>query len=185
MLVAICKISTRRPHVKSATKSDKKIITINMTKLLLIVLSVAALLTAAAASVAASSINSNSVQPPLHTSGPDIVDSTGARVRLRCANWYGAAEKDFVVGGLDLQPVDKIAGLIKAFGFNCVRLPYSVQMVLQDPPIQANVTTANPQLTGQSALQVRLVVWSACTYCNCLSSSIHLRHRPMMQWWRR
>lgn len=155
-----------------------------MTKLLLLVLSVAALLTAVA-SVAASSSNSNTVQPPLHTSGPDIVDSTGARVRLRCANWYGAAEKDFVVGGLDLQPVDKIAGLIKAFGFNCVRLPYSVQMVLQDPPIQANVTTANPQLTGQSALQVRLGVWSSRTYCNCLSAPIHLPHRLTMQWWRR
>lgn len=161
-----------------------------MTKhLLLLVLSATALLTAVSASVAASSSNSNSVQPPLHTSGPDIVDSTGARVRLRCANWYGAAEKDFVVGGLDLQPVDKIARLIKAFGFNCVRLPYSVQMVLQDPPIQANVTTANPHLTGQSALQVpvTLAFWSSLPNRNCLSPHMPPSPplRPTMQWWRR
>ena len=72
---------------------------------------------------------------PLKTAGRHIIDAHGARVRLACVNWSGAAQKDGVVGGLQHQPADAIAALFSKQGFNCVRLPFSVWMVHADRPV--------------------------------------------------
>ncbi len=45
------------------------------------------------------------VEPPLHTSGHDILDTAGHRVRLTSVNWYGFDQQDFVAGGLDHAPL--------------------------------------------------------------------------------
>ena len=71
---------------------------------------------------------------PLTTDGPWILNSTDhQRVRLRCANWYGAHQELHVVGGLELRSVSHLADLFQASGANCVRLPYSVEMVKYNP----------------------------------------------------
>ncbi len=54
-------------------------------------------------------------------------------VRLRCINWYGAQLESFVAGGLDKRSCGAIAESIKGIGANCVRLPLSVELVLEDP----------------------------------------------------
>src|SRR6202044_3587827 len=64
---------------------------------------------------------------PLHTSSAYIVDSNGARVRLNAFNWYGTDSTDFVVAGLQSQPLASIVATVKALGFNAVRLPWSNQ----------------------------------------------------------
>ena len=46
---------------------------------------------------------------PLHTEGHLIVDSAGQPVHLAASNWYGAESTDFVVGGLQAQPLDDYA----------------------------------------------------------------------------
>jgi endoglucanase len=92
---------------------------------------------------------------PLHTDSRWIVDAAGARVKLACVNWYGAHMEDFVVNGLDAQPIDAIAVGISQMGFNCVRLPFSLQMVLTNPTVNnASVLAANTELLGQSALVI-------------------------------
>jgi hypothetical protein len=40
-------------------------------------------------------------EPPLHSSGHEILDTAGHRVRLTSVNWYGFDQQDFVAGGLD------------------------------------------------------------------------------------
>src|SRR5437899_5312371 len=42
------------------------------------------------------------IRPPLHTSGYDVLDAAGHRVRLTSVNWYGFDQKEFVAGGLDV-----------------------------------------------------------------------------------
>jgi endoglucanase len=86
-----------------------------------------------------------SVQPPLHTDGRWIVDAKRRRVQLAGVNWYGAEERDEVVGGLDHQPLDRIAACIAAMGFNSVRLPFSNALVREQRPL-ADVA---PELTSR------------------------------------
>ncbi|GIW07883.1 MAG: hypothetical protein KatS3mg060_2688 [Dehalococcoidia bacterium] len=75
-------------------------------------------------------------------------------MRLRGVNWYGAESPDFVVGGLHRQPLERIVALITALGANCVRLPFSNQLVAENPTVPDAAVAANPALRGQSALAV-------------------------------
>ncbi|MDR3754186.1 MAG: glycoside hydrolase family 5 protein [Terracidiphilus sp.] len=91
---------------------------------------------------------------PLHTSGQFIVDSNGARVHINAFNWYGAEGQDYVVEGLQAQPLSSIVGTIKGMGFNAVRLLWSNQMVESNPPVGSYALTANPGLEGENALTI-------------------------------
>jgi endoglucanase len=85
----------------------------------------------------------SSARLPLRTDGRWIVDARGRRVKLAGVNWYGAEERDMVVGGLDHQPLDRIAACIAAMGFNSVRLPFSNALVRERRPL----TEVAPELT--------------------------------------
>jgi endoglucanase len=82
------------------------------------------------------------------------VDRAGHRVKLASVNWYGAESPEFVVGGLDRQPLSRIASLIERGGFNSVRLPWSNQLVEQNPVVPSEYLAANPRLQGKRALDV-------------------------------
>lgn len=90
----------------------------------------------------------------LRTSGTSIVDESGHRVKLASVNWFGAESGEFVVGGLDRQPLDRIAKLIRDGGFNSVRLPWSNELVERNPVVADTYLTANPRLRGKRALDV-------------------------------
>ncbi len=62
--------------------------------------------------------------------------------------------QDFVVGGLDHQPVDSIAATFASFGFNCIRLLWSVEAVTVNSVVRADRLSANPDLVGSTVLQV-------------------------------
>jgi endoglucanase len=68
--------------------------------------------------------------------------------------WYGAESTDFVVGGLQLEPLDEIVEHIVCLGFNAVRLPWSNEMYESNPIVPDYTVTANPQLKGLRALAV-------------------------------
>lgn len=89
----------------------------------------------------------------LHAQGTSIVDARGNPVQLSCLNWYGMEQEDFVVGGLDFQPYENILLRMTALGYNCVRLPFSNQMVEQNPVVTAHIG-ANPELSGLHALDI-------------------------------
>ncbi|KAG0450033.1 hypothetical protein HPP92_026964 [Vanilla planifolia] len=64
----------------------------------------------------------------LSTSSRWVVDQSGRRVKLACANW--AAHLDPIVAeGLGSRPVGDIAAAVRSMGFNCVRLTWPLYLV--------------------------------------------------------
>jgi endoglucanase len=94
------------------------------------------------------------VEPPLHTSGHDILDSAGHRVRLTSVNWYGFDQQDFVAGGLDHAPLATIVQEIVDLGVNSVRLPWANETLENNPQVPDYAVKANPQLRGRHAMEV-------------------------------
>ena len=101
-----------------------------------------------------------------HTSGNQIIDSSGRMVRIAGINWYGFETKDQVVHGLWARDYHTILNAIKNTGYNAIRLPYSNQMV-ESPIIPSNISYSNgsgainTDLKGLNALQVMDKVISA------------------------
>ena len=111
-----------------------------------------------------------SVAVRLHAQGRWIFDQHNNQVHLACVNWYGAEEKDFVVGGLAVQSLQDIANLTTRYGFNCVRVPWyfhlynrvsnlcdherSVEMFVSNPILSNKTVIAKePALFGKTAIQ--------------------------------
>ncbi|KAK3692124.1 glycoside hydrolase family 5 protein [Podospora appendiculata] len=112
---------------------------------------------------------------PLHSSSRWILDSNGARVKLRCVNWAGHMETN-IPEGLDKQSIPFIADWIRDNGFNCVRLTYSVDHALSPSTLVSssfsaaasaasvplasmqtlygNVLTHNPSIAGATTRDV-------------------------------
>ncbi len=87
----------------------------------------------------------------LSTSGSQIIGSNGQAQRLVGVNWYGCDCFSNVVGGLDYQTIDQIAGWIASNGFNVVRIPFSVQFVVNmDSFTLSNYVSADPSVQGQT-----------------------------------
>jgi endoglucanase len=101
-----------------------------------------------------------------HTSGNQIVDSSGHTVRIAGINWYGFETTDEVVHGLWAKDYHTILNTIKTNGYNAIRLPYSNQMV-ENPIVPSNISFAsstgaiNPDLKGLNALEIMDKVISA------------------------
>ena len=101
-----------------------------------------------------------------HTSGNQIVDSSGHSVRIAGINWYGFETTDEVVHGLWAKDYHTILNTIKRNGYNAIRLPYSNQMV-ENPIVPSNISFAsstgaiNADLKGLNALQIMDKVISA------------------------
>jgi endoglucanase len=93
-----------------------------------------------------------------HTNGNKIVDSNNAIVRMTGVNWYGFETTDHLVHGLWAQDYQSILNTIKALKYNVIRIPFSNEMVEQNPT-PTNFTThaggksVNTALVGQTALQ--------------------------------
>src|SRR5690348_17509081 len=68
-----------------------------------------------------------------HTSGNQIVDANGNRVRIAGINWYGFETPDYLVHGLWAQDYKAVLNSIKALGYNVIRIPFSNQMVESNP----------------------------------------------------
>jgi len=92
-----------------------------------------------------------------------VVDSEGKRVKLACVNWYGAHMEGHVVNGLDKQTISSIASTIRNLGFNCIRLPFSLEQIYEDPFIEAGRLSANTDLNGATAMEVFDAVVSGLT----------------------
>jgi endoglucanase len=94
-----------------------------------------------------------------HTSGAEILDSDGERVRIAGINWYGFETTDQVVHGLYAQDYHTILETIHAEGYNTIRLPFSNQMV-EHPIVPTAISTANAagpintDLAGLNSLQI-------------------------------
>ena len=77
-----------------------------------------------------------------HTSGNQIIDTSGHTIRIAGINWYGFETTDEVVHGLWAQDYHSILKTIKNNGYNTIRLPFSNQMV-ESPVVPSNISYAN------------------------------------------
>jgi endoglucanase len=93
-------------------------------------------------------------EPPLHTSGHEILDTAGHRVRLTSVNWYGFDQQEFVAGGLDHAPLATIVKEIVDLGVNSVRLPWANETLERNPLVPDYAVKANPQFRGRHAMEV-------------------------------
>jgi endoglucanase len=101
------------------------------------------------------------VEPPLHTSGYQILDLVGHVVRLTSVNWYGFDQKEFVAGGLDHAPLEAIISQIRGIGVNSVRLPWANETLERNPVVADYAVKANPRFRGKRALDVMDAVIAA------------------------
>lgn len=60
----------------------------------------------------------------------------------------------YVAQGLDLAPIDYISKSIRAFGFNCVRLPYSLEMYYSNDTVADATVEKNPGFKGMTGMEV-------------------------------
>ena len=94
-----------------------------------------------------------------HTSGAQILDSNGARVRIAGISWYGFETTDMVAHGLNLQDYKTILQAIRSNGYNTVRIPFSNQMI-ESPIVPTGIAFSNSSgaintdLQGLNSLQI-------------------------------
>ena len=113
----------------------------------------------------------------LSTRGSQIVDSTGATVRLTGLNWFGMETDNKTFHGLWAgvtwkSMIDHMAQL----GYNTIRVPYSDDALKPGAQATSINTNTNPDLVGLSPLQIldRVV-----QYAGSKGMRIFLdRHRP-------
>jgi endoglucanase len=116
-------------------------------------------LMAAAVSTTAMAQSTNTVGSGYwHTSGNQIIDSSGNVVRIAGINWYGFETADFLAHGLWAQDYKTVLNNIKTLGYNVIRMPFSNEMVEKNPvptnfTANANGVAANTALVGATALQ--------------------------------
>uniref|UniRef100_A0A7S4UK49 Glycoside hydrolase family 5 domain-containing protein n=1 Tax=Alexandrium monilatum TaxID=311494 RepID=A0A7S4UK49_9DINO len=98
-------------------------------------------------------VNSSQVTPvvplellPLQTKGRWIVDSRSQRFRLKCVNWFGASGTQHVVYGLHKRTLQDLVSTLVTWGFNCVRLPFSLELFFTNPPVPGSKTRAEPAM---------------------------------------
>ncbi|MBV8114765.1 MAG: cellulase family glycosylhydrolase [Silvibacterium sp.] len=101
------------------------------------------------------------IQPPLHTEGHNVLDAAGHPVRLISVNWYGFDQKEYVAGGLDHAPLATIVREIQELGVNSVRLPWANETLERNPLVPDYAVKANPQFRGKHAMDVMDVVIDA------------------------
>jgi chitinase len=94
------------------------------------------------------------MQGVLSTRGGDIIDATGAAVKIAAVNWFGLETLTFAPHGLHTRNWQDMMDQMKAVGFNAIRLPFSAQAVLDGGTPNGIDFHLNPDLAGLSPLQI-------------------------------
>jgi aryl-phospho-beta-D-glucosidase BglC (GH1 family) len=119
---------------------------------------------------------------PLSTSGRYVVDATGNRFKMIGGNWDGAQGHYLGSGSttdpadnehgevsynvplaLDRAPISQILSDFHRLGINTIRLPFANALIHDTSTVPDAAVAANPQLRGETPLQVYDAVVSALT----------------------
>ena len=93
--------------------------------------------------------------PRLKTLGNQFVTvTTEEPVVLRSVNWFGAEGSNHTPHGTWKRDWRSIVDQIKSFGFNCIRLPFSGDILGATPPINAINWDSNFDLAGKTSLEI-------------------------------
>lgn len=98
----------------------------------------------------------------LSTSGNQIVDEDGEQVRLRSINWFGAEGTNYTPHGTWARRYTDLIDLVVEMGFNCIRLPFSGDIIGATPPSPSFNAEQNPEFVGKTALEVFDLILDYC-----------------------
>jgi aryl-phospho-beta-D-glucosidase BglC (GH1 family) len=90
----------------------------------------------------------------LHTEAAQIVDSRNQVVRLRGLNWFGLETSNLAPHGLWARSLDSMLDQIQGLGYNCLRIPFSNDLLRNQGQPNGINFSLNPQLQGLTGLQV-------------------------------
>lgn len=118
----------------------------------------------AVSEVAEAPVQAPASQPPavppgppsrwLHTSGAQIVDDSGAAVRLTGISWFGFETSTFAPHGLWKRSLGAILDDVAALGYNMLRIPFASQMLDAGSTPSGIDFTQNPALAGKKPLEL-------------------------------
>jgi endoglucanase len=86
------------------------------------------------------------------TSGTKILAPNGSQYTISGINWYGFETPDMVAHGLWSYDIPVILGLVKSYGYNTLRIPYSNQMWESDSIPQND--NGCPECLGQHSRDI-------------------------------
>jgi endoglucanase len=94
-----------------------------------------------------------------HTSGNQLLDAAGNPVRIAGINWYGFETSNAVAHGLWGVDYRGMFDTIKGLGYNTVRLPFSNQMIRDNPvpsaiSFNSSAGPINQDLQGLTSIQI-------------------------------
>ena len=114
-----------------------------------------------------------------HTSGNQTLDANNQPVRIAAINWYGFETPTFVAHGLWIADYKSILDRIKSSGFNTVRIPYSDQVLSQNPVLGTTNINRNGINTDIAANATSLdVLDKIIAYCGQIGLRVMLdNHR--------
>src|SRR5438132_205456 len=110
----------------------------------------------AASTKQASSSGRRSAAPPaaIRAEHGKLVGADGQEVRLTGVNWFGLETPNFAPHGLWARNWQDMLDQVAAAGFNCIRLPFSNQVLDAGSLANSIDATRNPDLQGLTGLQV-------------------------------
>ncbi len=111
-----------------------------------------------------------------HAEGAQLVDSTGAQVRMTGINWFGAETSNYLPHGLWARSYQSIVDQMAGLGYNTFRLPYSDEMLKAGSTPNGIDYNKNPDLQGLTGLQI---LDKVIAYAGSKGMKVVLdRHRP-------
>ncbi|WP_435822197.1 cellulase family glycosylhydrolase [Actinacidiphila alni] len=112
-----------------------------------------------------------------HTSGRQILDSSGKAVRIAGINWFGFETSNYVAHGIWSRDYKSMIDQMKQLGYNTIRLPYSDDIFKGTTPSSINYSGGmNADLQGLDSLGVMDKI---VNYAGSIGLRVILdRHRP-------
>ena len=97
----------------------------------------------------------NPLQPGfLHTQGNQIVDASGATVKIAAVNWFGMETTNYAPHGLWTASYKTMMQEMVKQGFNTIRLPFSDQLFAAGSTPNGIDFSKNPDLSGLNGQQI-------------------------------
>ncbi len=90
----------------------------------------------------------------LRTKGSLLIDSQGRAVTLQGVNWFGLETEDFAPHGLWARSMDDMLDQIAALGFNCLRVPFSNELLRPESQPKSINFSLNPDLRDLNGQQL-------------------------------
>ena len=91
---------------------------------------------------------------PLSTRGAEIINADGEAVRIQAVSWFGMETVRARPDGLYDRNWRDMMDQMQELGFNAIRVPFSLDAILQRPTLDNFDASLNPDLVGRDSLEI-------------------------------